>query len=131
MTLKSLGNPFSHTSDLRHGQNCSCEACKGSTDDPEVTSMSSEDMPGKSIEGAVVRSVFGHNDVSHRSFMGNRTQIVEHPNDYTIRNHLVQFLGQRSQELAGQPMTGAIQRPKTIRIDTTQDPAAGHLRAAQ
>ena len=29
-----------------------------------------------------------------------RTEIVEHPNYYAIRNHLVHFLGQRSKELA-------------------------------
>src|SRR6056297_454450 len=32
----------------------------------------------------------------------NRTEIVEHPNYYAIRNHLVQFLGKRSKELGGQ-----------------------------
>lgn len=50
-----------------------------------------------------------------------RTEIVEHPNYYAIRNHLVQFLGKRSKELAGQ--TGASEnRPVTIHIDET--PAA-------
>jgi len=53
----------------------------------------------------------------------NRTEIVEHPNYYAIRNHLVQFLGQRSKELAGQPATGDDQRPETVRIDKTE-PAA-------
>lgn len=47
-----------------------------------------------------------------------RTEIVEHPNYYAIRNHLVQFLGKRSKELAGQ--TGAAEnRPVTIHIDET------------
>ena len=51
----------------------------------------------------------------------NRTEIVEHPNYYAIRNHLVQFLGKRSKELAGQPTTaGEINRPKTVRIDKTE-----------
>jgi nitrate/nitrite transport system ATP-binding protein len=49
----------------------------------------------------------------------NRTAIVEHPNYYAIRNHLVQFLGQRSKELAGQASEGAAQRPETVRIDLT------------
>ncbi|MCB5198438.1 ABC transporter ATP-binding protein [Loktanella sp. TSTF-M6] len=57
----------------------------------------------------------------------SRTEIVEHPNYYAIRNHLVQFLGKRSKELAGQPATpGQPNAPETIRIDTTQtndDPA--------
>ncbi len=49
----------------------------------------------------------------------NRTEIVEHPNYYAIRNHLVQFLGQRSKELAGQPSDDPDQRPATVRIDKT------------
>ncbi|SEQ54967.1 nitrate/nitrite transport system ATP-binding protein [Loktanella sp. DSM 29012] len=57
----------------------------------------------------------------------SRTEIVEHPNYYAIRNHLVQFLGKRSKELAGQPATpGQPNAPETVRIDTTQtndDPA--------
>jgi nitrate/nitrite transport system ATP-binding protein len=55
----------------------------------------------------------------------NRTAIVEHPNYYAIRNHLVQFLGKRSKELAGQASDGAAQRPDTVRIDltgTAEDP---------
>ena len=50
----------------------------------------------------------------------NRTEIVEHPNYYAIRNHLVQFLGQRSKELAGQPADGDDHRPETVRIDKTE-----------
>ncbi|SLN34349.1 Bicarbonate transport ATP-binding protein CmpD [Roseivivax jejudonensis] len=44
-----------------------------------------------------------------------RTEIVDHPNYYAIRNHLVQFLGRRSKELAGQKVEGP-QRPETVRI---------------
>jgi nitrate/nitrite transport system ATP-binding protein len=52
----------------------------------------------------------------------NRTEIVEHPNYYAIRNHLVQFLGKRSKELAGQPIAkGETNRPKTVRINKTQN----------
>tara|TARA_R100000935_G_scaffold34222_1_gene54838 strand:+ start:90 stop:992 length:903 start_codon:yes stop_codon:yes gene_type:complete len=47
----------------------------------------------------------------------NRTEIVEHPNYYPIRNHLVQFLGKRAKELAGQVSDGAAQTPETVRID--------------
>ena len=51
----------------------------------------------------------------------NRTEIVEHPNYYAIRNHLVQFLGRRSKEMAGQPMeTGQTNAPETVRIDVTE-----------
>lgn len=49
----------------------------------------------------------------------NRTEIVEHPNYYAIRNHLVQFLGKRSHEMAGQPSSGAMSKPQTVRIDKT------------
>jgi nitrate/nitrite transport system ATP-binding protein len=53
-----------------------------------------------------------------------RTDIVEHPNYYAIRNHLVQFLGKRSAELAGQPReAGATHSPETIRIDKTETAA--------
>ena len=48
-----------------------------------------------------------------------RTTIVEHPNYYAIRNHLVQFLGARSKELAGRRTSadGAPSLPETVRID--------------
>ncbi|CUH60614.1 ABC transporter ATP-binding protein [Thalassobacter stenotrophicus] len=51
----------------------------------------------------------------------NRTEIIEHPNYYAIRNHLVQFLGKRSKELAGQPtQAGQTNAPATVRIDLTE-----------
>ena len=48
-----------------------------------------------------------------------RTEIVEHPNYYAIRNHLVHFLGQRSKLLSGQAVGGESQSPETVRIDLT------------
>jgi nitrate/nitrite transport system ATP-binding protein len=51
----------------------------------------------------------------------NRTEIIEHPNYYAIRNHLVQFLGKRSKELAGQQTGGSeTNRPTPVRIDRTE-----------
>ncbi|BDW84243.1 ABC transporter ATP-binding protein [Roseicyclus marinus] len=50
----------------------------------------------------------------------NRTEIIEHPNYYPIRNHLVQFLGQRSKALSGQPSGGETQSPETVVIDKTK-----------
>ncbi|MGR3455399.1 ABC transporter ATP-binding protein [Pseudooceanicola sp.] len=50
----------------------------------------------------------------------DRTGIVEHPNYYAIRNHLVQFLGRRSRELAGRPSDGQPQMPETVRIDLSE-----------
>ncbi|MBF9058311.1 ATP-binding cassette domain-containing protein [Rhodobacterales bacterium HKCCSP123] len=49
----------------------------------------------------------------------NRTEIVEHPNYYAIRNHLVHFLGERSKALAGKASGGETQSPATVRIDRT------------
>ena len=60
-----------------------------------------------------------------------RTGIVEHPNYYPIRNHLVQFLGKRSKELSGAPSKGRPQSPETVRIDLTGPgaPEPARLRA--
>lgn len=54
----------------------------------------------------------------------NRTEIVEHPNYYAIRNHLVQFLGQRSKELAGRKSEESDLRPAPVHIDKTSTGAA-------
>ncbi len=72
---KSLGNPFSHKTDLRHGAGCGCDACASKAHDefecaPLSSPMSSDDMMERAIENAVVRSMFGQNDFSRRSFMG-------------------------------------------------------------
>lgn len=47
----------------------------------------------------------------------NRTKIVENPNYYAIRNHLVQFLGHRSQILSGERSDSLDQSPERIFID--------------
>jgi len=67
--MKSLGNPFDHKSDLRHGAACGCESCKGHASDTDAPS-SSEAMLERAVESAVVRSMFGQNELSRRSFMG-------------------------------------------------------------
>ncbi|GGL83989.1 nitrate ABC transporter substrate-binding protein [Pseudooceanicola nanhaiensis] len=67
--MKSLGNPFDHASDLRHGAGCSCAGCKQTAAAgaaPETTDA----MLERAVESAVVRSMFGQNDLSRRSFMG-------------------------------------------------------------
>jgi nitrate/nitrite transport system ATP-binding protein len=48
-----------------------------------------------------------------------RTTIVDHPNYYAIRNHLVHFLGERSRQLAGQQSDGP-NHPTPVRIDKTE-----------
>jgi nitrate/nitrite transport system ATP-binding protein len=50
----------------------------------------------------------------------SRTEIIEHPNYYAIRNHLVQFLGKRSKEMAGQKGSVSTNSPTTVRIDKTE-----------
>jgi nitrate/nitrite transport system substrate-binding protein len=73
MSVKSLGNPFSDKTDLRHAADCGCNSCAGHTHaatSPSDAPMSSEQIMERAIESAVVRSVFGHNDIHRRSFMG-------------------------------------------------------------
>src|SRR5690554_7341626 len=85
MTTKSLGNPFDGDQSLIHAKTCGCPECKPGDSLPSVSlnlrqtggeqatgsaaRMDSEAMMDRAIESAVVRSVFGHNDHSRRSFM--------------------------------------------------------------
>ena len=48
-----------------------------------------------------------------------RTTIVDHPNYYAIRNHLVHFLGERSRELSGKQSDGP-NHPTPVRIDKSE-----------
>jgi nitrate/nitrite transport system substrate-binding protein len=79
MTSKSLGNPYDGDVDLTHGAGCGCSSCsskKDSTANSQISSdlkdeetlLSSEEMLERAVESAVVRSVFGHNELSRRSF---------------------------------------------------------------
>ncbi|WP_417409727.1 CmpA/NrtA family ABC transporter substrate-binding protein [Hoeflea sp.] len=71
MTVKSLNDPFSSKADLRHGAKCGCSACAPAAGiREESTLQSSDQMMERAIESAIVRSVFGHSDISRRSFMG-------------------------------------------------------------
>ena len=76
MTIKSLGNPYSEKPDLRHGADCGCDSCLSGHghdhDHVEPAQMSSEEMMERAVESAIVRSVFGHNDMSRRSFLVGR-----------------------------------------------------------
>ena len=75
MTTKSLGNPYDPNLDLRHGRGCSCSECgtaahhHDSATDASVP-QNNEEALERAIESAVVRSVFGHNELSRRSFAG-------------------------------------------------------------
>lgn len=59
----------------------------------------------------------------------SRTEIIEHPNYYAIRNHLVHFLGTRSKEMAGKSGSTDTNSPAPVRIDKTEptdDPDHSH-----
>jgi len=51
----------------------------------------------------------------------SRDQIVEHPNYYKARNHLVHFLARRSKELAGREHSGRSGKPETVRFSDPED----------
>ena len=46
-----------------------------------------------------------------------RDEIVEHPNYYKVRNHLVHFLALRSKEMAGREHATPTGRPETVSFD--------------
>lgn len=77
MTIRSLGNPYDGDADLRHGVGCTCDNCAAPAVDPASAppdlasgpgGPSREDIMERAVESAVVRSVFGHNELSRRSF---------------------------------------------------------------
>lgn len=71
MASKSLGNPFDGESDLRHSKGCTCETCcdtHGHHDHNANELHSSEEIMERAVESAIVRSIFGHNEISRRSF---------------------------------------------------------------
>ncbi|WP_425091517.1 ABC transporter ATP-binding protein [Tropicimonas sp. S265A] len=45
----------------------------------------------------------------------SRTEVIDDPNYYAIRNHLVHFLGERSKELSGAPTGADDNKPETVR----------------
>lgn len=86
MVSKSLGNPYDGEIDLRHGADCGCSGCASHrhsashepTEHPVIEASaaapsdlgmpSNEDMLERAVESAVVRSIFGQNELSRRSF---------------------------------------------------------------
>ena len=95
MTVKSLNDPFDPNKSLIHEKGCECNTCTSAknnqvplsemlmtqTNKQDDLSMASEavdenvlgssdDIMDRAIESAVVRSVFGHNEMSRRSFLG-------------------------------------------------------------
>ncbi|ALP52917.1 nitrate ABC transporter substrate-binding protein [Candidatus Tenderia electrophaga] len=83
MSNKSLGNPFDPHISLKHAKGCGCSTCAtGQTVDGELKQPleqgaaesealnSSEAIMDRAIESAIVRGMFGHDEMSRRSFMG-------------------------------------------------------------
>lgn len=70
MSVKSLGNPFDPTVDLRHGAGCGCQACGQAAPVADSAPVSTEAMVERVVESAIVRATFGHNELSRRSFLG-------------------------------------------------------------
>lgn len=74
MTNKSLDDPFSPDSDLRHGRGCSCSSCSPALNRREKHPVDAEPLSREAIidrvvESAVVRGVFGHNETRRRNFL--------------------------------------------------------------
>ena len=89
---KSLGNPFNPDIGLNHVAGCTCDACgsgahhtpnasaahhdsHASTPNAHATRQhdelaTAEQVMDRAIESAIVRGMFGHNDMSRRAFMG-------------------------------------------------------------
>jgi len=73
MSTKSLGNPYDPASDLRHGAGCACSRCTRAAapqSPPAEPALEREAIIDRAVESAVVRSVFAHDDLSRRWFLG-------------------------------------------------------------
>ena len=69
MSVKSLGDPFDPNTDIGHGVGCACHSCDGHAAE-QTAEMDAEAMLERAVESAVVRSVFGGNELSRRAFAG-------------------------------------------------------------
>jgi len=83
-SVRSLSDPYDGDQDLRHGAGCGCHDCSTSTSHARhhahgqepaqmgeasaTAAPSSDELFERAIESAVVRSVFGHSEISRRSF---------------------------------------------------------------
>ncbi len=72
MSVRSLGDPFDPNTEIGHGVGCACHGCSSTaTDDAARTAPAdSEGMLARAVESAVVRALFGGNDLSRRAFAG-------------------------------------------------------------
>lgn len=69
----SLGNPFSKDTDLSHGAGCTCNSCdqemKQMLSKDDVDPSSQEEIVNRVVETAVVKAMFGGNDMARRQFI--------------------------------------------------------------
>jgi len=83
MTYKSLNDPFNPDLTINHEKGCGCSTCNGKLDAVvkdeaapipatvmNAAPETSEEIMDRAIESALVRGVFGHNEISRRSFLG-------------------------------------------------------------
>lgn len=72
MSINSLDNPFSENSDLSHAASCTCNTCKPSTADlqrEKEVPNSNEEVVNRVVETAVVKAMFGGNEIKRRQFI--------------------------------------------------------------
>jgi nitrate/nitrite transport system substrate-binding protein len=70
MTIKSLGDAFDPDVDLGHGRQCDCAACATtSARSGPALPVGEEALVDRVVENAVVRSMFGGNEIARRSFL--------------------------------------------------------------
>jgi nitrate/nitrite transport system substrate-binding protein len=75
MTIKSLGDAFDPDVDLGHGRQCGCAACATTSARPTSAQsgpalpVGEEALVDRVVENAVVRSMFGGNEIARRSFL--------------------------------------------------------------
>lgn len=80
MTIKSLGDAFDPDVDLGHGRQCGCAACATtsaraisvrptSAQSGPALPVGEEALVDRVVENAVVRSMFGGNEIARRSFL--------------------------------------------------------------
>ncbi len=96
MSTKSLGNPFDENTTLTHTSSCECAVCKAEKHNPALSDKertmlmekqaesmeevhhhesheselkTTEDIMDRAVESAIVRGVFGHNEMQRRDFL--------------------------------------------------------------
>ncbi len=69
MPVKSLDNPYDENSDLSHGAGCGCSSCKTNKAVTEQLPDSEETIVNRFVETAVVKAMFGGNDMKRRQFI--------------------------------------------------------------